>query len=111
MKGSNDFTKAIQTYLNGQAKRDDLFAKTLKKENKSIKECVNYIILEVQKTGNNAFSQEEIYRMAKHYYDEDDIKVGAAPSCNIVSPGNGNKNSRPKAKKIVYNDNQLSLFE
>ncbi|MDA3853212.1 MAG: Cas9 inhibitor AcrIIA9 family protein [Bacteroidales bacterium] len=113
MTASNDFKTAIQDYLKEQATKDKLFAETIEKSNKNINECVNYIVIEVKKTGNSAFSQQEIYQMAKHYYDEDDIKVGAAPKCKIVVPGAAPKRTtKPKAKKVVKveDDNQLSLF-
>lgn len=74
MKGTDNFKKTISEYLDTRAEQDELFAVTLKKENKSIDECVNYILSEVQKSGCNGFDDKEIFGMAVHYYDEDDIK-------------------------------------
>lgn len=74
MKASNDFKSVISAYLESRAISDPLFAKTLSKENKSIDECINYILSTVQKSGCNGFDDNEIYNMAVHYYDEDDIK-------------------------------------
>ena len=81
----NGFEQAIKTYLGSRAKTDELFAQTYKKENKSIEECCRYIIQEVKKTGRQGFADEEIFGMAVHYYDEDNIKVeGKTPNCKVV---------------------------
>ena len=71
------FEEAIKRYLDERAKNDEQFAVSYAKENKSIKECCEYIIGEVRKCGGNvvAKSDEEVYGLAVHYYDEDDIKV------------------------------------
>lgn len=71
---SDGFKQAIKKYLDQRAAEDELFAKTYAKENKNLEECCNYILQEVQKSGRNGFTDDEIYNMAIHYYDEDDIK-------------------------------------
>jgi PcfK-like protein len=83
-KGTETFKKTIQQYLEKRAGEDSLFAETLKKENKSIDECVNYILSEVQKSGCNGFADEEIFGMAVHYFDEDDVKPGSAKSMKVI---------------------------
>lgn len=84
MKGTEHFTRTIAEYLNMRAMTDPLFAPNLQKPNKSIEECVTYILSEVQKSGCNGFDDDEIYSMAVHYYDEDDIEVGKATNCQIM---------------------------
>ena len=74
MKSTEAFKRVIQNYLENRAKEDALFSISFAKENKTIDECINYILSEVQKSGCNGFTDEEIYSMAVHYYDEDDIK-------------------------------------
>lgn len=74
MEVSNQFKAVIKAYLDDRASNDELFAATYAKPNKSLDECCNYILREVQKSGQNGFADEEIYGMAVHYYDEDDIK-------------------------------------
>lgn len=83
-KVTDTFKKTIQQYLDKRAEQDSLFAETLKKENKNIDECVNYILGEVQKSGYNGFADEEIYNMAVHYYDEDDLKAVKRVSANVI---------------------------
>lgn len=75
MKATERFKAIIQNYLEARANEDTLFAQSYNKETKNIDECVSYIFTEVQKSGCNGFADEEIFGMAVHYYDEDDIKV------------------------------------
>lgn len=74
------FETSIKNFLDDLAKEDELFAKTYAKENKSIKECCKYIYQEVEKARSGsarcvACEDDEIYGLAIHYYDEDDIEV------------------------------------
>src|SRR5665647_1031420 len=84
MKTTDTFKKTIQDYLENRAKSDALFAVTFAKEGKNIKGCTTYILNTVQASGCSGFADEEIYSMAVHYYDEDNIKVGAAISGRVV---------------------------
>ena len=84
MKGTEHFTRTIAEYLNQRAATDPLFAPNLQKPNKSIEECITYILSEVQKSGCNGFDDDEIYSIAVHYYDEDDIEVGKATNCQVM---------------------------
>lgn len=71
---------AIKAYLDERAKNDNLFAQNYAKENKSIDECVRYILGEAHKRGNAVYvSDEEVFGWAVHYYDEDDIKISRLP--------------------------------
>ena len=93
MKGTEHFTRTIAEYLNQRAITDPLFAPNLMKPNKNIEECITYILNEVQKSGCNGFDDddellrawlEKIFSMAVHYYDEDDVEVGKAISCQVA---------------------------
>lgn len=84
MKGTEKFKEVIQQHLISLAAKDELFAETLKKPNKSIDECIDYIIEEVQKSGKNGFADEEIFGMAVHYYDEDDLKAPKSAGGRVV---------------------------
>lgn len=84
MKGTEHFTRAIAEYLNQRAATDPLFAPNLMKPGKSIEECVTYVLNQVQKSGCNGFEDDEIYSMAVHYYDEDEIEVGKAVNCRVA---------------------------
>lgn len=71
---SDMFKETIKAYLDKRAAEDKLFAKAYDKENKSLDQCCNFILQQVRKSGRCGFADEEIYGMAVHYYDEDDIK-------------------------------------
>ena len=109
MEVSNQFKAVIKAYLDDRASNDELFAATYAKPNKSIDECCNYILHEVHKSGQNGFADEEIFGMAVHYYDEDDIKDVKPVNARVVvnhhvdAPKPQPKQSKPqdKAKQDV----------
>lgn len=51
---------------------------------KNIDECCDYILDSVYKSGRNGFADDEIYALALHYYDEDDIEVGKHRECRVI---------------------------
>ena len=74
------FKYAIKSYLDERAGTDELFAKSYAKENKNLDECCSYIMGEANKRGNAVvMTDEEVFGMAVHYYDEDDIKISKLP--------------------------------
>ena len=75
-KGSEAFKETIKNHLRGLAKNDKLFLEKLKNPKKDINDCITYIINQVKASGSFGFPDEEIYSMAVHFYDENDIKVG-----------------------------------
>lgn len=82
------FKEIIKKYLDERALNDELFAQSYRKENKSIEECCRFIIGEArkkQKNGVAAMSDEEVYGLAVHYYDEDNIKVTEPKNSTHVS--------------------------
>lgn len=84
MKPTDPFKAAIQKHLDEVAKNDSLFAETMKKPNKNIDDCITYIMNEVQKSGRQGFTDDEVYGMAIHYYDEDDIKPGKKVNAKVI---------------------------
>ena len=84
MKTTETFKKVIQDHLNKLAEKDALFAETLKKENKNIDDCITYILNQVKDSGCVGFAADEIFGMAVHYYDEDDLKPGNKINAQIV---------------------------
>lgn len=83
-KGSLAFKHTIKEYLENRALADPLFAETFKKANKNIDDCIIYIINTVQKSGCNGFADAEVFGMAVHYYDEDNIEIGKETSATVV---------------------------
>jgi len=45
---------------------------------------VNYILSQVKKSGCTGFDDDEIFGMAVHYYDEDDLKDIKPITCSVV---------------------------
>ena len=84
MSGTEQFTRTIAEYLNLRAATDPLFAPNLAKPHKNIEDCITYILKQVQQSGCNGFEDDEIYSMAIHYYDEDDLEVGSPVACHVV---------------------------
>ena len=84
-KGTEMFKKSIKEYLDKKASEDTFFEIAYTDEKKNLDDCVTYIINQVKASGQCGFADEEIYGMAVHYYDEDNIKVGSLQDCTIVS--------------------------
>ena len=74
MKSTDRFKEIIHEHLKDRATSDELFAKSFAKPGKTIDKCIAYILDTVQKSGLNGFADEEIFSMAVHYYDEDNLK-------------------------------------
>jgi hypothetical protein len=119
MKATDSFTKTISAHLEGVAKKDVLFAQTLKKPNKKIEDCINYILNTVQKSGKNGFNDDEIFAMAIHYYDEDDIATPKEIKAKVIvnhakgdatSPDSPKSSSKSEQKKKSAPLNQPTLF-
>ena len=129
-KENQSFKQVIQSYLEQRAKRDSLFATSFAKQNKNIDECCNYIIGEAKKRGGNAvfMSDDEVFGLAVHYYDEDNIKVNKQSKSKVVVPKQPEKQkeltltaekSKPeqvapnkrKGKKKEIPSGQFLLFE
>lgn len=83
-KGSVAFEDTIREYLEKRAENDALFAVKFSNPSKSVEDCVTYIINEVQKSGCNGFADDEIFGMAIHYYEENEIEVGKPINCQMV---------------------------
>ena len=84
MNGPAQFTRTLAEYLHLRGATDPLFAPNLAKPHKNIEDCITYILQQVQQSGCNGFEDDEIYSMALHYYDEDDLEVGSPVACHVV---------------------------
>lgn len=84
MKTTDHFKETIKAHLDQRAAADELFARSYAKDGKNLDDCVTYILNTVQASGYAGFTDEEVYSMAVHYYDEDGIDVGKPIKCNVV---------------------------
>ena len=84
MKATEHFKQTIKAYLDERAKGDELFAVSYAKEGKNMEDCVTFILNQVKRSGCMGFSDEEVYSLAVHYFDEDDIEVGKPVACYVI---------------------------
>lgn len=80
----NEFEKTIKAYLDQRASDDEEFAKKYENPEKSIEKCCRFICDEVQKSKRCGFTDDEVYGMAVHYYDEANINVSSKSFCSVV---------------------------
>lgn len=86
MKGSEQFRAAIKAYLDKEAAKDEYFALNYENPDKSLDECVDYILTTVKESGCVGFDDPEIYGMAVHYYQEAEpgkITKGISATCVV----------------------------
>ncbi len=84
-KGTRAFNETIKAYLEEKAETDALFAVKFANPSKSVDECVTYIFNSVQKSGCCGFTDDEVFGMAIHYYEENEIEVGKPlKNCQVV---------------------------
>ena len=76
MDATRAFKDTIQAYLMEMATYDTNFAERFADPKKNINDCVTYILNQVQESGCSGFEDDEIYGMAVHYYQEENIEVG-----------------------------------
>ena len=84
MKATDYFKQTIQSYLQRRVQEDELFAPRYATPKKNIDDCITFILNYVKQSGCNGFADNEIYSLALHYYDEDDIDIGKPLKCNVV---------------------------
>ncbi|MCK9629492.1 MAG: PcfK-like family protein [Bacteroidales bacterium] len=84
MKTTDIFKTTIKSYLDKRAASDELFSTAYTKEKKNLDDCITYILNAVRQSDCNGFTDEEVYSMAVHYYDEDNIEVGKPVNCKVV---------------------------
>ena len=84
MKSTEDFKIAIESYLKYIAQNDEEFENKLSSPKKNIDDCITYIFNQVKASGYTGFTDDEVYGMAIHYYDEENIDIGSPVNCKVV---------------------------
>lgn len=87
MKGTEQFRQTIKAYLDERVRRDELFAISYAKEKKNLDDCITFVLNQAKAIaveGVCGMSDDEVYSLAVHYYDEDNIEVGKAVNCGII---------------------------
>lgn len=63
------------------------FAVSYAKENKNLDDCITFVLNQVMaicKEGGCGMTDDEVYSLCTHYYDEDNIEVGKAVNCGVI---------------------------
>lgn len=119
---NKSFAEAIESYLDCRASEDKMFAESYANPKKSIAECCDFIVSEVKRQNRTAMTDDEVYGLAVHYYDEADpgrIDKGAASRAAIVIPGDDKERLRAEAieeykrqciEEIKNKENKLSAI-
>lgn len=84
MKATEHFRQTIKAYLDERAQYDELFAVSYAKENKNMDDCVTFILNQVKRSKCMGLTDEEVYSLAVHFFDEDDIEIGNSIACNVI---------------------------
>lgn len=112
-KTQNPAVKRIGNYLMERAKTDPSVANNLKKEKKSLNECWDYVLSEVAKTmyrsgnfGCAAGDDEELFGLAVHYYDEDDIKFEPFKGAKVVDMSKQQQDKKVESKEQKAKEEQ-----
>ena len=91
MKATTEFIEVIQSYLEAEAVKDEQFRIKWETSGKTAEQVCNYIMSEVSKSKRGGFADAEIYGMAKHFIDEDEL----------TDPGNKNGIRRVVVNKPI----------
>lgn len=112
-KTQNPAVKRIGNYLMERAKTDPSVANNLKKEKKTLNECWEYVLSEVAKTmyrngnfGCAAGDDEELFGLAVHYYDEDDIKFEPFKGGKVVDMSKQEQDKKAETKEEKAEEEQ-----
>lgn len=84
MEATDNFKKAIENFLKEASSKDQELAGKMANTKKSIDNCINYIFKTVQASGKHGFTDDEVYGMALHYYDEENLTDIKASNVKVV---------------------------
>lgn len=98
---SKEFKKVISDYIQNESNKDPLFKSKAENPKKNIDDCCTYILNQVKKSGQNGFADAEIFGMAIHYYQEDNIEIGNKINARVVVNHHVDKPSKAEIKKTT----------
>ena len=84
MKTTEHFKRTIETYLAERAYTDELFAVSFNNPDKNIDDCITFILNYVKQSEISGFTDDEIYSLAVHFFDEPNIEIGKPINCNVI---------------------------
>lgn len=77
------FKKHIEAYINGQVEADPMFAEIYNKSERTVEDCINYLLNWVKASGSQIVAKEEIYGQVIHFYTEN-LDPGTKISAHVV---------------------------
>ena len=118
MKASDNFTKAIESYLDSEKQIDTELATAIETHtDRNIEGCCNYIMKEVKKLAGKengiAMTPEEVYKIAKAYYFAAETEINPPVKARVEVPSTTytpKPTPTPKPKAPVVGD-LFSLFD
>ena len=84
MKGTELFQEQIKTFIEEWALESEANLEAHSNKDKNLKDCVTYILNQVNKSGVNGFADQDIFNMAIEYYTTKDIKIGGEVKGRVV---------------------------
>ncbi len=77
------FKKHIEAYINGQVESDPMFAEIYNKSERTVEDCINYLLNWVKASGSQIVAKEEIYGQVIHFYTEN-LDPGTKIDAHVV---------------------------
>ena len=78
------FFDSMESFIMQKMDANDLFAKKVSNPKKNIEDCITYVINTIEKSRDKGWCDNDVYSLAVHYYEEDDIEVGKPINCRVV---------------------------
>jgi len=78
------FFDSMESFIMQKMDANDLFAKKVSNPKKNIEDCITYVINTIEKSRYKGLCDNDVYSLAVHYYEEDDIEVGKPINCRVV---------------------------
>lgn len=77
------FKQHIEAYIKGQVKADPMFADIFNKSDRTIDDCISYLLNWVKSSGSQIVAKEEIYGQVIHFYTEN-LEPGQRIDAHVV---------------------------
>ena len=78
------FFDSMESFIRQKMDANDLFAKKVSNPKKNIEDCITYVINTIEKSRYKGVCDNDVYALAVHYYEEDDVEVGKPINCRVV---------------------------
>lgn len=99
---TNYFEQCISKWLEAERKKDPIFDKKVAESKKDVQGCCNFILQQVKASNQCGYADEEVYGMARHYFDEESIKdPGKQGQCRVVVSGHVDLSESEKAEAMA----------